>query len=49
MVSGNRIQVVPLLVVDQHISGVYDTVIPDMSTSWEDFAGPADPDGPAKL
>lgn len=46
MVSGNRIQVVPLLVVDQHISGVYDTVIPDMSTSWEDFAGPADPNGP---
>ena len=32
-----RIQVVPVLVVDSFISGVYDTVIPDLSTSWEDY------------
>ena len=33
----NRIQVVPVLVVDSVVPGMYDTVIPDMSTSWEDF------------
>ncbi|MHA7646528.1 S8 family serine peptidase [Nitrosopumilus sp. S4] len=32
-----RIQVVPVLVVDSFIAGVYDTVIPDLSTSWEDY------------
>jgi len=32
-----RIQVVPVLVVDSFVSGVYDTIIPDMSTSWEDY------------
>ncbi|MGH1521591.1 MAG: S8 family serine peptidase, partial [Nitrosopumilus sp.] len=32
-----RIQVVPVLVVDSFISGVYDTIIPDLSTSWEDY------------
>ena len=32
-----RIQVVPVLVVDSFVAGVYDTVIPDMSTSWEDY------------
>ncbi len=32
-----RIQVVPVLVVDANKAGVYDTVIPDMSTSWEDY------------
>ena len=32
-----RIQVVPVLVVDSLISGVYDTIIPDLSTSWEDY------------
>ncbi|QLH07594.1 S8 family serine peptidase [Nitrosopumilus ureiphilus] len=32
-----RIQVVPVLVVDSFISGVYDTMIPDLSTSWEDY------------
>ena len=32
-----RLQVVPVLVVDSFISGVYDTIIPDMSTSWEDY------------
>ena len=32
-----RIQVVPVLVVDSNVAGMYDTVIPDMSTSWEDY------------
>ncbi len=32
-----RIQAVPVLVVDSFISGVYDTIIPDLSTSWEDY------------
>ncbi|EIJ65624.1 peptidase families S8 and S53 [Candidatus Nitrosopumilus salaria BD31] len=32
-----RIQVVPVLVVDSFTPGVYDTMIPDMSTSWEDY------------
>ena len=32
-----RIQVVPVLVVDSFIAGVYDTIIPDLSTSWEDY------------
>ena len=32
-----KIQVVPVLVVDSFISGVYDTIIPDLSTSWEDY------------
>ncbi len=30
-------QVVPILVVDSQTSGIYDTIIPDMSTSWQDF------------
>ena len=30
-------QVVPILVVDAEEAGVYDTIIPDMSTSWEDY------------
>jgi hypothetical protein len=30
-------QVVPILVVDAGEAGVYDTIIPDMSTSWEDY------------
>jgi len=33
----SKIQVVPVLVVDSKVSGVYDTVIPDLSTSWEDY------------
>ena len=32
-----KIQVVPVLVVDSISSGVYDTIIPDLSTSWLDF------------
>ena len=32
-----RAQAVPILVVDSTIPGVYDTIIPDMSTSWKDF------------
>ncbi len=33
----SRVQVVPVLVVDQNVSGIYDTIIPDMSTSWHDY------------
>jgi len=32
-----RVQVVPVLVVDSFIAGVYDTIIPDLSTSWKDY------------
>ena len=32
-----KIQVVPVLVVDSQIAGVYDTMIPDLSTSWMDY------------
>jgi len=32
-----RIQVVPVLVVDSSVAGKYDTIIPDLSTSWEDY------------
>ena len=32
-----KIQVVPVLVVDSVNTGVYDTVIPDLSTSWQDY------------
>ncbi|MCV0431018.1 S8 family serine peptidase [Nitrosopumilus sp.] len=32
-----RIQVVPVLLVDSFTPGVYDTMIPDLSTSWEDY------------
>ena len=32
-----KIQTVPVLVVDSQISGVYDTMIPDLSTSWADY------------
>lgn len=32
-----RLQLVPVLVLDSKVAGVYDTVVPDMSTSWIDF------------
>ena len=32
-----KVQVVPVLVVDSFTPGVYDTIIPDMSTSWQDY------------
>ncbi|HJJ23494.1 MAG TPA: S8 family serine peptidase [Nitrosopumilus sp.] len=32
-----QLQIVPVLVVDSFISGVYDTIIPDLSTSWKDY------------
>ncbi len=32
--SFERLQLVPVLVVDSKVAGLYDTVIPDMSTSW---------------
>ena len=35
-------QVVPVLVTDSKKSGVYDTIIPDMSTSWQDFVNTSD-------
>jgi len=35
--SPRQPQVVPVLVVDSQKSGIYDTIIPDMSTSWQDF------------
>ena len=31
------LQVVPVLVIDSHTPGLYDTIIPDLSTAWEDF------------
>ncbi len=31
------VQVVPVLVVDSTTPGIYDTIIPDLSTSWEDY------------
>ena len=31
------VQVVPVLVVDSNVPGVYDTIIPDLSTSWADY------------
>ena len=35
--SPRQPQVVPVLVVDSNEAGYYDTIIPDMSTSWQDF------------
>ena len=35
--SPRQPQVVPVLVVDSKEAGFYDTIIPDMSTSWQDF------------
>ena len=35
--SMEKLQVIPVLVVDSNFSGVYDTVIPDLSTSWTDY------------
>ncbi|KRT62200.1 MAG: peptidase S8/S53 subtilisin kexin sedolisin [Thaumarchaeota archaeon CSP1-1] len=31
------VQVVPVLVIDSHTPGLYDTIIPDLSSSWKDF------------
>ena len=31
------VQAVPVLVVDSEIPGFYDTIIPDLSTSWQDY------------
>ena len=35
--SGPGVMAVPILVVDSNTPGVYDTIIADMSTSWEDY------------
>ena len=32
-----QVQVVPVLVIDSFIPGVYDTIIADLSTSWKDY------------
>ena len=32
-----RLQLVPVLVVDSKIAGLYDTIVPDMSDSWKDY------------
>ncbi|MDE1728834.1 MAG: S8 family serine peptidase, partial [Thaumarchaeota archaeon] len=32
-----RLQIVPVLVVDSNIAGMYDTIIADMSDSWKDY------------
>lgn len=37
LLSGGQVLVVPFLVVDSQTAGIYDMIIPDMSTSWEDF------------
>ena len=39
-------QVVPILVTDSKISGIYDTIIPDMSTSWQDFINKSEDEKP---
>ena len=38
------LQTIPVLLVDSETAGVYDTIIPDMSTGWEDYAGDGDYD-----
>ena len=35
-------QIVPVLVVDSNSPGIYDTIIPDMSTSWQDYVKSSD-------
>ena len=35
--QSSRLQLVPVLVVDSKIAGLYDAIIPDMSDSWKDF------------
>ncbi len=42
----SRLQLVPVLVVDSKIAGIYDTIIPDMSDSWKDFMKFDDPNVP---
>ena len=41
---GGILQVVPVLVTDPNESGVYDTITPDMSSSWLDYTKRADED-----
>jgi len=42
----SQLQVVPVLVTDTEKAGVYDTIIPDMSTSWKDFIRDNDDEKP---
>ena len=44
--TSSKIQIVPVLVVDSLVAGIYDTVIPDLSTSWQDYT--AENSEPAK-
>ena len=44
--SAARIQVVPVLVVDSYTPGVYDTIIPDLSTSFLDYTRFEEPGEP---
>jgi subtilisin family serine protease len=39
-------QVVPVLVTDSEVSGIYNTITPDMSTSWQDFTNDSDNENP---
>jgi subtilisin family serine protease len=39
-------QVVPVLVTDSKTSGIYDTITPDMSTSWQDFTNTSNNEEP---
>jgi len=35
--ASSQLQVVPVLIVDSEETGIYDTIIADMSTSWKDY------------
>ena len=41
---GTGIQAVPVLVTDSYASGIYNTIIPDMSSSWMDYMRPSTSD-----
>ena len=42
----SHLQVVPVLVTDSETSGIYDTIIADMSTSWKDFTRDSEEEKP---
>ena len=42
----SNLQVVPVLVTDSETSGIYDTIIADMSTSWKDFTRDSEEEKP---
>lgn len=43
--TGAGVLVAPILVVDSTVPGVYDTIIPDMSSSWRDYTRFSLPEG----